>query len=258
MDFVIVNNSFSSVLSVMKNSSGSVTIFPPQDITKNPIYYSKEFMDLISKIIEKAKSLEITSLYISLRNKHSHLRKLLYKMGFESVSTMSRMTLDMQSVKPPYFPPPPAYVFRNFRDEDKEKWVMCAASAFNTTTRSTLANFEKYWLNDKNFDSKLHYVALDKKDQVVGILSCWYYPLKNEGFIKILAVHPQHRRKGIAKHLLSLGLLKLKEIGANMVSLDVSVSNYPALKLYKMFGFQEEGIVMRKLILKNFFSKERG
>lgn len=59
--------------------------------------------------------------------------------------------------------------------------------------------------------------------------------------IDSIAVVPQYRRRGIAKKLLET---VLEESTAEAAFLEVRISNFPAICLYKSFGFEE--IYIRK------------
>ncbi|HDM23416.1 ribosomal-protein-alanine N-acetyltransferase [archaeon] len=59
------------------------------------------------------------------------------------------------------------------------------------------------------------------------------------GEIISIAVHPQHRRKGIGELLMEEIIRKLQsEFGVKRVKLQVKVSNKPAIKLYEKLGFK--------------------
>lgn len=59
-----------------------------------------------------------------------------------------------------------------------------------------------------------------------------------EGYVTNVAVLPEHRKKGIAKALIEKALQNEMEF----ITLEVRVSNIPAINLYKQFGFEEVGI----------------
>jgi len=57
------------------------------------------------------------------------------------------------------------------------------------------------------------------------------------GHVKDIAVHPEHRRRGIASTLLERALVTLAGEGATSVKLEVREDNEPAQALYREFGF---------------------
>ena len=79
-------------------------------------------------------------------------------------------------------------------------------------------------------------VALEE-DSVVGFLA--FEQVLDEGSIVEVAVHPDHRRKGIARELIRSALAddSLKEI-----FLEVREGNKPAVALYESLGFEPVGV----------------
>ena len=89
---------------------------------------------------------------------------------------------------------------------------------------------------------------LDKKSICLGIFSnlnlhgliCGSLII-DELHLSAIAVHPEQRRRGVAKLLLSTLLFKAKGFGAVKVILEVSKSNLAAQYLYKSCGFKTSG-----------------
>ena len=75
--------------------------------------------------------------------------------------------------------------------------------------------------------------------EIMGYVGLWL--IAGEGHITNVAVHPDHRRGGVAKVLLKLILDACEEQGIKDVTLEVRPSNEAALGLYRGFGFKEEG-----------------
>ncbi len=63
----------------------------------------------------------------------------------------------------------------------------------------------------------------------------------DEGEITNVATHPDHRGKGHAKAALVALMTEAKERGILRITLEVRVSNEPALVLYRALGFLECG-----------------
>jgi ribosomal-protein-alanine N-acetyltransferase len=68
-----------------------------------------------------------------------------------------------------------------------------------------------------------------------------FWVVADEMHILNLAVHPGHRRRGIARRLLTEAMNQARPLGAAVAWLEVRPSNSPALTLYHSLGFQEVG-----------------
>lgn len=76
--------------------------------------------------------------------------------------------------------------------------------------------------------------------QVVGYAGLVSYG--EEAHVTNIAVDPLHHRRKIGTRLLLELILHAIEMGAEAVSLEVRVSNWPAQRLYARFGFRPVGI----------------
>jgi ribosomal-protein-alanine N-acetyltransferase len=85
--------------------------------------------------------------------------------------------------------------------------------------------------------SRCWVAAVDEK--IVGMIVVWL--IVDEAHVATIATHPDFRRKGIAKKLLSHALRKLIEQGARSSFLEVRESNLAAQALYRKFGYEETG-----------------
>ncbi len=79
--------------------------------------------------------------------------------------------------------------------------------------------------------------VMDKK--VIGYICANF--VADEGHILNLAVHPDFKRKGIAKTLVENILEELKETDCRFLYLEVRASNNTARELYEGFGFKVVG-----------------
>ena len=78
------------------------------------------------------------------------------------------------------------------------------------------------------------------RNSVVGYAVAWI--VSNEIHIGNIAVHEEYRKKGIGESLLKEVLMRGEERGVKMATLEVRISNEPAIHLYRKFGFQEVAI----------------
>lgn len=75
--------------------------------------------------------------------------------------------------------------------------------------------------------------------RIAGMIVAWL--LVDEAHIATLATHPDHRRQGIARELLSHALRCMAEEGAVSSLLEVRESNAAAQELYRQFGYEAVG-----------------
>ena len=88
-------------------------------------------------------------------------------------------------------------------------------------------------------DYAYYYVA-EENGVILGY--CGLRNMAGEGEIMNVAVDAPFRRKGIARLLLEHTLEEAPKHGIGDCTLEVRVSNAPAIHLYEKFGFQWEGI----------------
>jgi ribosomal-protein-alanine N-acetyltransferase len=75
---------------------------------------------------------------------------------------------------------------------------------------------------------------------LIGYVVVWV--VFEELRLMTLAVHPAHRRRGMASALLAAGLALGRREGAQRAHLEVRASNEAALALYGKAGFRREGM----------------
>ncbi len=114
---------------------------------------------------------------------------------------------------------------------------------------SQIAALEKLCFNDPwpeaaiaselNNPLSVWLVALEG-DTVVGYVGS--QTAGDETDMMNIAVHPDHRRRGIAQALVELLIPELEKRGSRCLALEVRVSNAPAIALYEKMGFAQEGL----------------
>ena len=75
--------------------------------------------------------------------------------------------------------------------------------------------------------------------RVVGMVVTWLFV--DEAHIATIATHPDYRRQGIARKLLTYTLQSAISEGARSSFLEVRASNLPAQEMYRKFGYVEVG-----------------
>lgn len=124
-------------------------------------------------------------------------------------------------------------VFRQMALEDVEQVIAIDQASFSLPWPPRSFRFE---LTD-NPASRCWVADLDGR--VVGMLVGWM--IVDEIHIATIATHPDFRRQGIGRQLLTLALEKAKEEGAVSSFLEVREGNTAALEMYRQFGYEEDG-----------------
>jgi ribosomal-protein-alanine N-acetyltransferase len=81
--------------------------------------------------------------------------------------------------------------------------------------------------------------VVEADGRIVSMIVAWL--LVEEAHVATLATHPDFRRQGIAKKLLSHALRFLIDEGAQTSFLEVRASNIAAQEMYRKFGYEESG-----------------
>lgn len=83
------------------------------------------------------------------------------------------------------------------------------------------------------------FMGIKENGELIGYLS--FFESSGEVYINNVAVHPQHRRRGIARALLCELINVAANAGFDFLTLEVRESNAAAIGLYTAFGFKQEG-----------------
>lgn len=112
-------------------------------------------------------------------------------------------------------------------------------------------SFEKQWDYDK-FKTALNDIFLVfEEKEIVGFLSACCSALGDSAVIMKIAVHPDHRGRGIATRLIEAARDELKEKGIREVELHVDIVKRGAIRLYEKLGFK-----IRKVVTANYEEDE--
>jgi ribosomal protein S18 acetylase RimI-like enzyme len=84
----------------------------------------------------------------------------------------------------------------------------------------------------------LHGYVWEEDGQIVGFNLLNRRGTTDVWYVSGVGVHPDYRRRGIARRLVSASLEMIRERGGRIVLLDVIDGNDPAYKLYQSLGFE--------------------
>ena len=91
-----------------------------------------------------------------------------------------------------------------------------------------------------NGNDQAHYLVAEIDGQVVGYAGFWQ--VLDEGHIMNIAVAPEMRGRGLGEELMRAMLQQGTQLGIVYWTLEVRVSNDPAIALYKRYGFETAGV----------------
>ena len=85
-----------------------------------------------------------------------------------------------------------------------------------------------------------HYFVAEEDGEIAGY--CGVRNMAGEGEISNVAVGEKFRRRGIGRKLMEHMLKEAPSFGIGDLTLEVRVSNPPAISLYESLGFHKEGV----------------
>lgn len=123
-------------------------------------------------------------------------------------------------------------IFRPMTEDDLDKVAKLEKSIFSTP-----------WSKDNFLESlgkNYSHFFVAQMDEVVGY--CGIHNLGGDGEITNVAVAPSHRGKKVAYEMLKFAMKETEKKGVEAFTLEVRISNTPAIRLYEKLGFKECGI----------------
>ena len=84
------------------------------------------------------------------------------------------------------------------------------------------------------------YLVAEIDNKVIGFIGTWI--VLDESHITNIAVHPNHRKQGIASKLVEELLYYCKTQGCISYTLEVRSSNKAAKSLYEKYNFKQDGV----------------
>lgn len=106
-------------------------------------------------------------------------------------------------------------------------------------------SFATPWSREAFFNELTHnqfalYVVLEEENKVIGYCGAWI--VVDEAHITNVALLPEYRGRKLGEALMRQLMELASEMGAVTMTLEVRVSNFTALSLYRKLGFQNGAI----------------
>jgi ribosomal-protein-alanine N-acetyltransferase len=81
--------------------------------------------------------------------------------------------------------------------------------------------------------------VIESDHRIVGMIVAWL--LVDEAHIATIATHPEFRRQGVARKLLTYALRSMSKEGAVSSFLEVRETNLAAQEMYRALGYEAAG-----------------
>ena len=154
-------------------------------------------------------------------------------MKVEDISQVSFIESD---AFPQLFPP------TSFRREFQRKisTILVAVSNSQMVEKEEFSPYSKTTRNPLNYRSG-NTGWKPGMDFLTGFIFLWDTTIE-ESHVMSICTRRSHRRKGIGEFLLYSALINSIKKGARSLTLEVRVSNVPAISLYKKYGLATQGL----------------
>ena len=204
--------------------------------------------DLVRLALETAEKKGVTRVEV-LYSRECHnpeVISLFEGQGMQLIEELAHLRRPLDQLQSGTLELPESIQVGLLKDAQQEKLYQCWFETFeNGLDRSILSKTEeerRLQFND-DFDlsdpTDVHTsIVIKEKEDVIGFALVKRTHGPNNGHLWEFGVHPEHRRKGLGKLMLSIIREKLLEEGLESMSLNVDVANNPAYDLYKSFGLQ--------------------
>jgi len=198
--------------------------------------------ELFNRAINRIKELGIKVVHVNIRQDNMVAGKVLTELGFSPVRRFLELRLDIGRVEGLCIHPGMEWRYLQPGQEDELTKLQNRAFAgtwgYNSNTIDTIA----FRINLSTCSRQDIVLAYDE-DRAVGC--CWTgisceegIPSVRKGRIHMLGVDPDHRRKGIGRQLMTVGLARLRNRGLTVAELTVDSENKAACALYQGLGFE--------------------
>lgn len=105
----------------------------------------------------------------------------------------------------------------------------------------TGAEFEQRLRQLSLYRADLDLVVLTEADEPAGHGMFWHDPVTGVGVVEPMRTHDDHQQRGLARHILTSGVARLREAGSARVSIGYEPDNPASGHLYRSVGFEPQG-----------------
>ncbi|MFW9922250.1 MAG: GNAT family N-acetyltransferase [Candidatus Thorarchaeota archaeon] len=188
---------------------------------KNNIAYDQDFGDLYSTL----------GFYLLEENCHMRLN-LLQNRNPEKIFSSMYSIIPLTSIDEKELFNCFQFIFRNSED----KWLLDKSDKeLKQYFDDTIINSRFQLISDVS-------IAILDQDKIIAFSVIRESHGEANGHIWIMGVHPEYRKQGLGKYLINYSKQLLPVKGYKTLSLNVDLSNIPAVRLYESQGFNKNWI----------------
>jgi GNAT superfamily N-acetyltransferase len=134
---------------------------------------------------------------------------------------------------------PEPFSVRRYQPGDEENWlrIHLLADRLQPITREL---YGREFGSDEPSLRDRQYFLLAPNGQAIGTATAWFkndFEGRRFGRVHWVAIIPEFQGRGLAKPLMSVICLRLRELGHDCAYLTTSTARVPAINLYLTFGF---------------------
>jgi ribosomal protein S18 acetylase RimI-like enzyme len=168
---------------------------------------------------------------------NTHRRVILLRNGFNQGTQRSLTFVRYLREPVQIFPYSPGYTWRSVNQYDSiESLVELHQAAFGTENMTV--EYRLAMMNIPQYQQDLDLVAVAPDGSLAAFCVCGFDDeTRLTGYTDPIGTHPDHQQKGLAKSLVSTGMMLLANSGAQKVELGTSSENIPMQKLALSLGF---------------------
>ena len=133
---------------------------------------------------------------------------------------------------------------RNYKPSDKNSVISLWKHVFNPQKPH---NDPEIAIDMKTKQNDGLFFVVEENHQIIGTIIAGFDG--HRGWLYSLALHPQHRRKGIGTQLVKKAIGELKKLGCLKVNLQINSDNNEVVEFYKKNGFLIEDRISMGIII---------
>ncbi|MGY5859381.1 MAG: GNAT family N-acetyltransferase [Candidatus Thorarchaeota archaeon] len=214
--------------------------------------YEEVFRLLVSESIKHTQTIGRSRLEIflmeltdNIRSTYDRVRPLYESAGMRRGNEWSHMVCDLTSstLKQPDIPD--SFTLKPIIEVDNEEVWPCYNATFlasgdqrylNQTEAQRRENFDDFFDRAKTIEEDAS-LLLYSGEQIVGFMKINIYSIG--GFVNGVGTHPDFRRRGFARLLMTSSMVRAAKNGMKALILEVDITNLQAIALYEQLGFKQ-------------------